>query len=69
MSEQRPHIIVNFLVRALLGMAVIFFLNEFLTSKGIDVQVGLNGVSFLATGTFGLPGVALLYGIVAYQIL
>ena len=42
MPEQKPHILVNFLVRAIIGIAIIFF---------------------------GIPGVALLYGITFYQIL
>lgn len=69
MSERRPSIIVNFLIRALVGMAMIFFVNEFLASKGVDISVGMNGVSFLTSGAFGIPGVALLYGIILYQTL
>ncbi len=69
MSEERPGIIVNFLVRALIGMALIFFVNEFLFSRGINTVVGLNAVTFLTSGTLGIPGVALLYGIVFYRIL
>lgn len=69
MNERRPSIIVNFMIRALIGMAIIFFLNEFLDSRGIGVHVGMNGVSFLTSGAFGIPGVALLYGIVLYKIL
>ncbi len=69
MSEERPGIIVNFLVRAVIGMALIFFVNEFLSSRGINTAVGLNAVTFLTTGTLGIPGVALLYGIVFYRIL
>ncbi|MCI8582687.1 MAG: Pro-sigmaK processing inhibitor BofA [Dorea sp.] len=69
MSEGRPGIIVNFLVRALIGMALIFFVNEFLSSRGINAAVGLNAVTFLTSGTLGIPGVALLYGIVFYRIL
>lgn len=61
--------VVNFLIRALLGMAMIFFANEFFMSKGIDIRVGLNALSFLTTGIFGAPGVALLYGIVLYRVL
>lgn len=69
MSEQRSHPVVNFLVRAILGIAVIFFVNEFLASRGISVKVGLNPITFLTSGTLGIPGVALLYGISFYQIL
>ena len=64
MPEQKPHILVNFLVRA-----IIFFVNEFLASKGISAQVGMNPMTFLTSGVFGIPGVALLYGITFYQIL
>lgn len=35
MPEQKSHILVNFLVRAIIGIAIIFFVNEFLASKGI----------------------------------
>ena len=69
MPEQKSHILVNFLVRAIIGIAIIFFVNEFLASKGISAQVGRNPVTFLTSGVFGIPGVALLYGITIYQIL
>ena len=69
MPEQKSHILVNFLVRAIIGIAIIFFVTEFLASKGISAQVGMNPVTFLTSGVFGIPGVALLYGITIYQIL
>lgn len=69
MSGRRPGIIVNFLIRALVGMVLIFFVNEFLASKGINAGVGLNPVTFLTSGTLGIPGVAMLYGIIFYKIL
>lgn len=59
-------VIINFLIRALIGMAVIFFLNEFLAAKGIETAVGLNAFSGVVSGIFGLPGVALLYGVGFY---
>ena len=34
-----------------------------------SINVGLNPVSFLTSGTLGIPGVCLLYGITFYQIL
>lgn len=67
MSEQRSHLVVNFLVRAILGMAMIFFINQFLETKGISYHVGLNPLTFCTSGIFGVPGVALLYGITFYQ--
>ena len=67
MSEQRSHLVVNFLVRGILGTAMIFFINQFLETKGISCHVGLNPLTFCASGFFGAPGVALLYGITFYQ--
>ena len=61
--EQKTSYIVQFLIRAVVGMAFIFFINQFLASKGISTQVGLNPVTFAASGT---PGVALLYGSAFY---
>ena len=66
---EKNHFWVNFIVRAILGMGIIFFANEFLTQKEIAVEVGFNAISFLVSGCLGLPGVALLYGIVAVPIL
>lgn len=68
-AENRPGIIVNFLIRAIVGMCMIFFVNEFLSSRGINIMVGMNPLSFLTSGTLGIPGVALLYGISFCQIL
>lgn len=62
-------IAVNFLVRAIVGLAIIFFVNEYLDGQGISVSVGMNPVTFLTSGTLGIPGVALLYGITFYQFM
>lgn len=57
----------KFIFRAIAGMLIIFFVNYFLEYKDIPLGVGLNGVSFLTSGTLGLPGVGLLYGILFFQ--
>ena len=64
--EQKTSFVVQFLIREVVGMAFIFFINQFLVSRGISMQVGLNPVTFAASGLFGTPGVALLYGIAFY---
>nr|WP_294464211.1 pro-sigmaK processing inhibitor BofA family protein [uncultured Sellimonas sp.] len=69
MKEKGTEIIVNFIVRAVLGAAVIFFVNQFLESQKISVAVGLNPLTLLTGGILGIPGVALLYGIVCWKIL
>jgi len=52
-----------------LGMGLIFFANQFLDYRNIPVSVGLNLLSFLTSGTLGIPGVGLLYGIMFYKIM
>ncbi len=68
-EKNQSHIIVNFVVRAVIGCGTIFFVNQFLASQGISLAVGYNGLSILTSGCLGIPGVALLYGVLAYQIL
>lgn len=69
MPEQQTHLFVNFIVRAIVGAAIIFFVNEFLGAQGIAVRVGLNPWTVLTSGILGTPGVALLYGISFYGIM
>ena len=61
--------VVNFFIRAAIGMALIFFINEYVIPPDSSINVGMNEVSFLTSGTLGIPGVGLLYGIMCYQIL
>lgn len=69
MAEKGIRIAVNFFVRIIVGIALVFFINEFLSSQGISVQVGINPITVLTSGILGVPGVALLYGISFYGIL
>ncbi len=43
--------------------------NELLKSQGSSVRVGMNVLTLLTSGIFGIPGVALLYGICFFKIL
>ncbi len=66
--EQKPvSFFVTFIIRAFLGMVLIFFINQYIIPQENAWKVGLNAVSFLASGTLGIPGVCLLYGILIYQ--
>lgn len=69
MKEKGIEMVVNFFVRLVLGVAVIFFVNQFLNSQNIQAVVGMNPLTLLTSGILGLPGVALLYGIVLLEIL
>lgn len=59
----------RFLVRMLVGLACIFFLNQVFDNAGVGLRVGCNAVSAAATGVLGVPGVLLLYGIEGCQYL
>lgn len=61
--------VMNFFIRAFVGMALIFFINQYVIPADTSINVGLNAVSFLTSGSLGIPGVGLLYGIVCYQML
>ena len=67
--KQKNQFLVNFMVRAFLGIGLIFFANYFFEKQEIAIKVGLNAISFLISGFLGLPGVAMLYGIVSIPIL
>ena len=60
---------INFFIRAAVGMALIFFINQYVIPADSSINVGFNAVSFLTSGTLGIPGVGLLYGIMCYKIL
>ncbi len=66
---KKIQILVNFTVRAVLGMGLIFFINYFFEQQQMAIKVGFNAISFLVSGLLGLPGVAMLYGIVIFPIL
>ena len=69
MGEKLVRAAVNFFVRSVIGIALIFFVNEFLSLQGISVSVGMNPGTVLTSGILGVPRVALLYGIGFYGIL
>lgn len=61
-----PNVLVNFLVRMIIGIALIFLVNQCFEKNDIEKSVGINPVTAVTAGTFGVPGVCLLYGIVLY---
>lgn len=69
MVKKIMSVVVHFFVRAAIGMALIFFINQYVIPSDSSINVGLNAVSFLTSGTLGIPGVGLLYGIMCYRIL
>ncbi len=67
--KNKKQILVNFMVRAILGMLIIFCANQIFIQQEVPIKVGFNVVTFLVSGTLGLPGVAMLYGMVAVPFL
>ncbi|MBE5966569.1 MAG: Pro-sigmaK processing inhibitor BofA [Lachnospiraceae bacterium] len=64
--RKRPDILIDFGLRACLGTAGIYLLDLLLSSRGYNINVGINAVSFAANGLLGLPGFLLLYGLAFY---
>lgn len=67
--RRRAEIVLNFLVRAVLGSIGIYCMNLLFAEVGISAAVGINPLSLLTVGTLGTGGFGLLYGIVLYQLL
>ena len=67
MPQTHSNFMVNFMIRMILGLTMIFFINGFLVSREIPVRVGMNPITLATSGTLGVPGVALLYGIAFYE--
>ena len=61
--------VINFVLRGIMGMLEIYFLNMILAMSTFGVSIGYNLYTFLISGIMGLPGVALMYGIHFYMML
>ena len=62
MGEKLVRAAVNFFVRSVIGIALIFFVNEFLSLQGISVSVGMNpGTVFDIGNPWGSGGCAFVW--------
>ena len=61
--RSRTDLLINFIMRAVLGTLAIYFINMFLGSQGFSWHVGIGPLSIVVSGFLGLPGIGLLYGI------
>ena len=52
-----------------LGVMAIYLLNMLLAKAGMEGAVGINPISVLTVGSLGTGGVALLFGILFYNML
>lgn len=67
--KSRAEWIINFVLRGVLGMMSIYFVNFLLSDVVPGIQIGYNAITFLTTGILGVPGIAMLYGINFYMLL
>lgn len=67
--RQKAEMILNFIVRTVLGVMGIYGINLLLAQMGIAAAVGINIISVLTVGTLGTGGIGLLYGILFYNML
>lgn len=62
------NLLINFATRALVGMVSIYLINQGLVAIGMgSLYVGFNYITALTCGTLGLPGLALLYGVMVFK--
>lgn len=66
--RHRMELLVNIILRMVIGIVGIYLFNMFLVSQGILVNVGTNSTTILTIGLLGLPGFLLVYGIELYNI-
>lgn len=67
--KSRAEWIINFMLRGVLGMMSIYFINLLLGDVLPGIRIGYNPITFFTTGILGFPGIAALYGINLYMLL
>ncbi len=68
MLRSHVELIINFMLRGVLGLFFIYFANYFFSARMPGVEVGYNLLTFLTSGLLGIPGVFVMYGIRAYML-
>lgn len=66
--RRHAEIMINFVLRGVLGLFLIYFGNYFFAEKIPELTLGYNLPNFLASGFLGFPGVMMLYGIRFYML-
>jgi len=59
-------VVINFVMRSLLGIVVIYVVNSLIQSMGGNVIVNINEITISVSGILGIWGVILLYGLQYY---
>lgn len=67
--RKKSSLLINFVLRGIMGTISIYLVNEVMIWQGINCNIGINPVTVLTSAGLGFPGVLLLYGIKLYSIL
>ncbi len=59
--------VLNMIMRGILGVIAMYFINTALERAGISLGVGINIVTVLTSAILGFPGLAALYGLGLYK--
>lgn len=62
-------LILNFLLRIVMGVIGIYVCNTLLGTLGVGIYVGINLVSLLTIGILGISGFGLVFAIAAFSLL
>ena len=65
--KEKMGFLLELLLRAGCGAVLILWVNSILSQQGIPIAVGINFWSLLTSGSLGIPGVGLLFAILAMQ--
>ena len=68
MLRKHVELMINFVLRGVLGLFFIYFGNYFLAQRMPELILGYNLPNFLTSGFLGFPGIMLLYGIRFYML-
>jgi inhibitor of the pro-sigma K processing machinery len=67
--RKKSEMIMNFVLRGILGTLGMYYVNNFLALQGIYCEVGINPCTVLTSAGLGFPGLLLLYGLKIYHFL
>ncbi len=62
----KVEIFINLVLKSLMGIVGIYFVNFVLVSIGLELGVGINLLTILTVGLLGIPGFILVFGIGLY---
>ena len=62
-------LILNFLLRMVMGVIGIYTVNSLLGSLGVAIYAGINLINLLTIGMLGISGFGLVFAIAAFSVL